>query len=58
MITDLNELFQDIESRIGRKLTQDERLAIKGEVAVNAISKESRMDEVARSIADRIIGLE
>lgn len=55
MITNLNELFLNIENRIGRKLTQAERLAIRGQVVTGMIPKENRMEDAARAVADRII---
>ncbi len=58
MITDINELFLDIENRIGRRLTQAERLAIRAEVVMGAIPKEKGIEEVAKAVADRIIGEE
>lgn len=58
MTTNLNELFLDIENRIGRRLTQAERLVIRAEVVVNAIPEEKRMEDVAKAVADRIIGEE
>ncbi len=58
MITDLNELFSGIENRIGRRLAQAERLPIRAEVVMGAIPKEKGMEEVAKAVADRIIGEE
>lgn len=58
MITSLNELFLDIENRISRRLTQAERLVIRGEVIIGVIPKEKRMEDVAKAVADRIIGKE
>ncbi len=55
MITDLNELFSDIENRIGRMMTQTERLAIRAEVVINTIPKGKRTEDIAKAVADRII---
>ncbi len=53
MITNLNELFQDIESRIGRKLAQAERSVIRAEAVVDVIPQGKKMEDFAKSVADR-----
>lgn len=52
----MNELFLCIESGIKRKLTQTERHIIRVEVASKSILEDKKIEDVAETVAARIIG--